>query len=128
MEMGRMLATEHGGQLCLVHVHEPPRVYAGGGNWEMLEPDMQELEKIFEPLKDSHDSIPTETKVLIGDPATEIVHLADQAGADLIIVGSHGRSGVTRLILGSVAESVVRHAHCPVLVCKAKTNGLTHQS
>lgn len=120
MELGTMLAREHGGQLCLVHVHEPPRIYADGGYLEELEPDMEELAKIFDPIKANESDLPMETKLLVGDPATEIVHLADKENSDLIIVGSHGRSGMSRLILGSVAESVVRHAHCPVLVCKAK--------
>jgi nucleotide-binding universal stress UspA family protein len=50
-----------------------------------------------------------------GDPAVEIVAAADRWGADLIIVGSHGRGRLARLLLESTAESVVREAHCPVL-------------
>lgn len=53
----------------------------------------------------------------------ELTPVMDEAAlqtARELIVGAHGRSGVTRLFLGSVAESVVRHAHCPVLVCKPK--------
>jgi nucleotide-binding universal stress UspA family protein len=50
------------------------------------------------------------------DTADEIVRLADELGADLIAMGTHGRSGVSRLVLGSVAERTVRSAHVPVLV------------
>lgn len=57
----------------------------------------------------------------IGKPATEILALASEVGADLIFVGSHGKTGVERLVLGSVSERVVREAHCPVLVARAKT-------
>jgi nucleotide-binding universal stress UspA family protein len=53
-----------------------------------------------------------------GDPATEILRLADDVQADLIVVGTHGRVGVKRLLLGSVAESVMRDALCPVLVMR----------
>jgi len=52
-------------------------------------------------------------------PAEEIAALAAEVGAQLIVVGTHGRRGVRRLVLGSVAESVVRLAHCSVLVVRA---------
>jgi nucleotide-binding universal stress UspA family protein len=54
----------------------------------------------------------------IGSPAVEILELAEEAEADLIVVGTHGRRGVSRLVLGSVAERVVRHARLPVLVSR----------
>ncbi|HUH05558.1 MAG TPA: universal stress protein [Kofleriaceae bacterium] len=54
----------------------------------------------------------------IGTPAKEIVELAAEATADILVVGTHGRSGVGRWLLGSVAEKVVRYAPCPVLVAR----------
>lgn len=57
----------------------------------------------------------------IGKPATEILGLASDVGADLIFIGSHGKTGVERFLLGSVSERVVREAQCPVLVARAKT-------
>jgi nucleotide-binding universal stress UspA family protein len=57
----------------------------------------------------------------IGKPATEILALASEVGADLIFIGSHGTTGVERLLLGSVSERVVREAKCPVLVARPKT-------
>ncbi len=56
--------------------------------------------------------------VRMGDPGQVASDRAEELGADLIIVGSHGRTGLTRLVLGSVAERVTRLAHCPVLVVK----------
>ena len=56
----------------------------------------------------------------IGRPDVEIVALAEEIGADLVVVGSHSRSGVGRVLLGSVSEAVVRNARCPVLVARAK--------
>jgi nucleotide-binding universal stress UspA family protein len=50
-----------------------------------------------------------------------IVAAADSENVDLIVVGSHGRSGVTRFLIGSVSDYVVRHAHCPVMVVRGKT-------
>jgi nucleotide-binding universal stress UspA family protein len=57
----------------------------------------------------------------IGKPAAEILALASEVGADLIFVGSHGKTGVERVLLGSVSERVVREAKCPVLVARPKT-------
>jgi nucleotide-binding universal stress UspA family protein len=52
----------------------------------------------------------------MGDPAGEIVRLAADEDAEMIVLGTHGRSGLARVLMGSVAESVVRRALCPVLV------------
>jgi nucleotide-binding universal stress UspA family protein len=56
-----------------------------------------------------------------GEPAAEIVRVAEERGAGLIVVSSHGRTGLGRILFGSTAESVVRHARCPVLVVKPPT-------
>lgn len=60
-----------------------------------------------------------ETRVAQGDPATEIVAATKRWRADLVVVGSHGRSGTQRFILGSVADYVVRHAPCSVEVARS---------
>jgi nucleotide-binding universal stress UspA family protein len=54
----------------------------------------------------------------MGEVAMEIVALAEELGADLIVMGSRGLGGVRRALMGSVSDSVVRHAHCPVLVVR----------
>jgi universal stress protein A len=59
------------------------------------------------------------TKCLIGSPAEKIVNLAKDEGADLIVVGTHGHSGVKHLVMGSIARSVLRTAHRPVLIVEA---------
>jgi nucleotide-binding universal stress UspA family protein len=66
-----------------------------------------------------------ETAVREGDPRTAIVDDADEWQADLIVVGSHGRTGLTRLVMGSVAQAVVAHAHCSVEVVKRRTKDVT---
>ena len=55
-----------------------------------------------------------------GEAGEAIVAAADAENADLIVVGSHGRSGVSRFLIGSVSDYVVRHAHCPVMVIRGK--------
>ncbi len=64
------------------------------------------------------------TEVRIGSPAAEIVAAAGDLHADLICIGTHGRGGLSRVLLGSVAEEVVRHAPCPVLTVRPKASGL----
>lgn len=62
--------------------------------------------------------VAVETRVTSGEAIWEICRVAEKEGADLIIMGSHGRTGLSHVVLGSVAERVVRHAPCPVLVVR----------
>jgi nucleotide-binding universal stress UspA family protein len=54
--------------------------------------------------------------VEMGAPHTAIVEIAEKEGVDLVVMSTHGRSGLPRMMLGSVAERAIRHTHCPVLV------------
>ena len=65
----------------------------------------------------------TRTHVRLGRPDEEIVILADEIGAGLVMMGSRGLGGIRRLLLGSVSDSVVRHAHCPVMVVRKERSG-----
>jgi universal stress protein A len=67
-------------------------------------------------------AVPIDTQVVIGEPFSLICHLAEQEKTDLIVMGSHGRTGLSHVLLGSVAEQVVRHASCPVLVVGKKAH------
>lgn len=64
--------------------------------------------------------IQIDTQVVIGEPFHDICRIAEQEKVDLIVMGSHGRTGLSHVLLGSVAERVVRHAPCPVLVVGKK--------
>jgi len=59
-----------------------------------------------------------EIKVMMGDPGVEVLQAAKRLGADLIVMATHGRKGLRRLVLGSVAERVIREAPCPVLTVR----------
>lgn len=74
------------------------------------------IELLKERLNDPANKMSTEVR--IGDPGSEIVRFAAEINADMIIMPSHGRTGLTRLLLGSVAERVLRLAECPVLVLR----------
>lgn len=64
------------------------------------------------------EGLEVEELVVHGEAASEIVRVAREKDADLIVIASHGRTGLGRFLFGSTAEAVVRHAHCPVLVVK----------
>jgi len=68
--------------------------------------------------KKGTNGVSVKTQVAVGEAVWEICRLAEREHADLIIMGSHGRTGLSHVVLGSVAERVVRHAPCPVLVAR----------
>jgi len=113
------LARDTGATLIIAHVEEPPMAYGGG---EMYvaddEGDREELRRALVKVVPLDSKVPFEHQLLVGDPATAIVEAAENDGADIIVLGTHGRTGITRLLMGSVAEAVVRRANCPVLTIK----------
>jgi universal stress protein A len=113
------LAKEFGSELHIVYVYERPFPYADAGFAgyvppDDLEPDKQRLKEIVPPRTD----VPVVRQFVLGHPADELVEYAEANGIDLIVMGTHGRTGLGRLLMGSVAESVVRRATCPVLTFK----------
>ena len=82
----------------------------------------KESESILSGVQDEAQGIgiEIETMVLEGHPADEILNVAYDEDIDIIVMGTVGRSGITRLLMGSVAEKVTRHAPCPVLVVRYK--------
>jgi nucleotide-binding universal stress UspA family protein len=114
-----VLARDTGATLIIAHVEEPPMAYGGG---EMYFPseegNREELKQALVKIVPTDAKVPFEHKLLVGDPANAIVEAAEQERADLIVIGTHGRTGLTRLLMGSVAEAVVRKAKCPVLTVK----------
>jgi Universal stress protein UspA and related nucleotide-binding proteins len=77
-----------------------------------------EAEQAFSRIKTLAGDMPVETSVLEGRPAAEIVKFAVAKNIDLIVIGTQGKKGLERLLLGSVAEEVIRSAPCKVLVVK----------
>jgi nucleotide-binding universal stress UspA family protein len=83
--------------------------------------DAHRIQHALENLRESVGKLELgtlELEVRLGDPGQIACDRAEELAAELIVVGSHGRTGLTRMLLGSVAERVVRLAHCPVLVVK----------
>ncbi len=114
------LARDRQATLLIVHVEEPPAAYGGGEMYYgMPDPDDRALREMLERVVPSDPQVPHEHRLLSGDPATEIVALAESEEAELIVLATHGRTGLRRLLMGSVAEAVVRKAKCPVITFKA---------
>ena len=97
---------------------------------QMTQELVQGAEKLVARMADSlcRSGITVETRVRHGDPRVEIVDDSRDWGADLIVVGSHGRTGLKRWIIGSVAEYVVRHAPCAVEVVRIPIKPSTEQT
>ena len=72
----------------------------------------------------SNKGVKVQPYLRVGYPFDEIVQMANHFDVDLIIIGSHGRGGISRLLVGSTAERVVEHARCPVLVVKGAAAGI----
>jgi nucleotide-binding universal stress UspA family protein len=68
--------------------------------------------------KNLKDAVPLQVNVAVGKPAEEILRVAREEKVDLIIMGTHGRTGVRHLLLGSVAEAITRAAPCPVFTVR----------
>jgi nucleotide-binding universal stress UspA family protein len=118
------LADKTNSELHVVYVHHHPQVpYAyderhpepeapGGEEQALIERQVRSLEEAGGTVAGAH--------LRRGDPAAEIVAVAEELGAGLLVMGSRGRGGIRRALMGSVSDSVVRHAHCPVLVIRAE--------
>lgn len=118
------LADKTQSELHVVFVHHPRQVpYAyderypepeapGGEDRTLLERQVRNVEEAGGTVAGAH--------LKKGDPDNEIVAAAEELDAGLIVMGSRGHGGIRRALMGSVSDSVVRHAHCPVLVMRAE--------
>jgi nucleotide-binding universal stress UspA family protein len=94
----------------------------GGGDryFGKLEPDSAELWRMLQEIHPTDPLVACEHQLLRGEggPAEKIVQLAKEEEVDLIVIGSHGRRGMSRRLMGTVAEAVARGAPCPVLIMR----------
>jgi nucleotide-binding universal stress UspA family protein len=112
------LARDHGASLAVLHVYPLPIAH---GEIVARRQEDGYHEELWQKLRGYQDSSLTTPVVHLleeGDPVGEILCVANELKCDLIVVGTHGRTGVSRLLMGSVAEQLMRKADCPVLVVK----------
>lgn len=116
------LARESGGTVILLHVEEAPVAYgAGEMYYGIAEPDTEALRKMLQEIR-LPEGVAVERHLTAGEPAGAIVRFAEENGVDLIVMSTHGRTGLVRLLMGSVAEEVVRQAKCLVLTLKPRAD------
>jgi nucleotide-binding universal stress UspA family protein len=119
LEYATALARDSGALLIIAHVEEMPLPYAGGEMY-FAQPEYPnpEVRKMLEAVIPPDKNVKFEHRLALGVASDDIVRLADEEKADLIVIGTHGRTGLMRVLMGSVAESVMRYAKCPVLTVK----------
>ena len=117
----RRMADQLQAEVHCVYVVEEPHIYATLDMGPVPIPSVDELSKSAEKRMGAFATSHLKalgnvvTKVLVGRPAEEVVSYAKERGASLIIMTTHGYSGVKHVLLGSTTEAVLRHASCPVL-------------
>lgn len=123
--LARRVASALGSEIVLAHVYVEPVFYgdpsmAADTTWQLFEQGRKwvedELEKWASAARAQGTAV--RTMVLTGTAQEAIVKLAGDERADLIVMGTHGRTGLNRALLGSVADRVVRFAPCPVLTVR----------
>jgi len=132
LRYGTALASRVEASVDLLHVVEDP-VATGAWSSAIAIPNLSELreqlideaarrlERYRAPAAGAR--VPMRTAVRAGPPAHTITEYATTLGIDLIVMGRHGRSGLAHLVMGSVAERVLRHAPCPVLTLRSDVIG-----
>jgi nucleotide-binding universal stress UspA family protein len=123
------LARKMEGRLTLLHVFEPPFFYPTETSlgthpevyqWlqDFKQDEMKKLDALTEEVR--KEGLPIEPLFKEGTPSVEIIRTAKEIGADLIVLGTHGRKGLSHAVMGSVAERVAREAPCPVFIVRQK--------
>jgi nucleotide-binding universal stress UspA family protein len=126
MEVAADLAQRFGAELVLLHAYPIPGYTFPDGSVVASPKMMQELAEqterhLGEWRADAERLVGAPrvgTEKAVGEPAAEIVSYARSSGVDLLVLGTHGRTGLEHALMGSVAERVVRKAHCPVLTVR----------
>ena len=114
------LAQEYQAELIIAHVIPPPAIAYSPGSFEVFEPEgnKADIEAELHTVRPSNTNIPFRHLLLQGDIIHEMLKAITELNCDLVVVGTHGRKGFSRLLIGSVAEQIVRQSPCPVLTVR----------
>jgi nucleotide-binding universal stress UspA family protein len=126
MEIAADLTKRFGGELVLLHAYPVPGYTFPDGSVVASPRMMQELadqaKRHLEEWRVEAERLVGGThvsaEIAVGEPAAEILEVARARGMDLVVMGTHGRTGLEHALMGSIAERVVRRAHCPVLTVR----------
>jgi len=118
-EVGAALARDYRARMIAVHVVEPVKMgFSEFTSYVGPDEDKGWALEMLRSIKAPSPRVTLEYRLLEGDAATVIAETAQETDADLIVMGTQGRTGLTRLVMGSVAEEVLRRAPCPVLTVR----------
>ena len=120
LQYASSLARDSGAKLLIVHVEEMLAQYGSGDQVFYSQPQYPnpEIRRMLEAIVPPDKTVKHEHRLVLGTAVNDLVRLADEEGVDLIVIGTHGRTGLARVLMGSVAEAVMRRAKCPVLTLK----------
>ena len=125
LEYARVLAARFDAEVRLLHVVETPRPMGTEIYVPALtittEQAITDAQRLMSEALATFTGAPVVGQVLVGYPAQKIVEYASDHDVDLVVMGTHGRGGLTHLLMGSVAERVVRTAPCPVFTVRETT-------
>ncbi len=114
------LARDYRARLIILHVASPPPTMPYSEFERVLKQSEAYRRELGDKLRECQKpDCNAEFRLEEGDPATAILRVCDEVGCDLIVMGTHGRTGLRRLVMGSVAEKTLRGASCPVLMFKS---------
>ncbi len=120
LKTAKDMADKYGSQIILVSVQKPAtyeRSIPVDENPDILKGYAKEvIDKGMEVLKDS--SVNVKSEAIIGDPAEQILYMVDREDADIVVMGSHGATGMRRFLIGSVSNKVLQHSPKPVMIVK----------
>jgi nucleotide-binding universal stress UspA family protein len=121
LPLATSLARAEHAELIVLHVQEIPIAYAAG-EWYYgpIEPNPEDLTRMLEKIRPDDPNIVCIHRMVMGDPTKEILQIAEEEKVDMIVMSTHGRTGLERILMGSVAEKVVRRANCPVVTVRQK--------
>jgi nucleotide-binding universal stress UspA family protein len=121
------LSRRYEASITLAYVFEPVSYALPEGHVMQAPPQIEEMHSVFEQRlrqavtdATAAGALNVDAKLLTGPVAVEITDYAERSGYDLIVMGTHGRTGLRHLVLGSVAEKVVRTAPCAVLTVRVR--------
>ena len=118
LEFAATFCRANGGKLFIVYVESNPTPYGPGLYGSLPSPIHRDHERLWETKPADSGKIEFEHFLLFGDPIKEICKFIKHSKIDLVVIGTHGRRGVSRMIMGSVAEGLVRSSPVPVLTVK----------
>ncbi len=117
-EYASMLAKPTGARIIYFHTFLPDVLYGNPDLFDKKRAQKQLLGQMEETYSPTISGVEASYVVEFGTPADQIVNYAKEYEVDMIVLGTHGRTGLKRIVMGSVAEAVVRRAECPVLAIK----------